>query len=164
MAIELDVATRLSTNLVHVYKLFGSVRHHAPRFHEAIEPTAYPLLFALGVRPMRVSEIADAIHSDLSVVSRQVSHLADLGIVEKRPDESDGRASVIALSDEGSEAIRRMQDSRGHWFQELMTGWEPADAEAFDAFLVQFIDTLDGQICQLRSGPKSPSTSTTTHP
>ena len=152
MAIEHDVAARLSTDLMKVYKLFGCARQHSPRRHDAIEPTAYPLLFALVEHPRRVSEIAEVIHSDLSVVSRQVSHLVEHGIVAKRPDEHDGRAQVIALSDEGAEVVRQLRESRAAWLQELMSDWDPADAAAFDRYLGQFIRTLDGRLDDLRSG------------
>ena len=54
MAISLDSATRLSTELVRVMKLFQSMRQHAPKLHPGVEPASYPILFNLIEEPRRV--------------------------------------------------------------------------------------------------------------
>src|SRR4051794_35740785 len=43
-------------------------------------------------RAVRVSALAEVLHSDVSTVSRQVSTLVDLGFVRRGPDPDDGRA------------------------------------------------------------------------
>ena len=63
----------LGDDLIRVVKLLHHVRQQAPRQHPQVDPMAYPLLFNLKVAPMRVSALAEALHSDVSTVSRQVS-------------------------------------------------------------------------------------------
>ena len=76
----------LGDDLVRVVKLLHHVRQQSPRQHPQVDPMAYPLLFNLKVAPMRVSALAEVLHSDVSTVSRQVSTLVDLGFVERGPD------------------------------------------------------------------------------
>ena len=58
MAISLENATQLSTDLVRVMKLFQSVRQHAPKLHPGVEAASYPILFNLVGEPRRVSLLA----------------------------------------------------------------------------------------------------------
>src|SRR5918993_1164591 len=93
----------LGDDLVRVVKLLHHVRQQAPRQHPQVDPMAYPLLFNLQAGPMRVSALAEAIHSDVSTVSRQVSTLVDLGFVTRGPDPDDRRAQALALTEAGTQ-------------------------------------------------------------
>ena len=68
----------LGDDLIRVVKLLHHARQQSPRAHPQVDPMAYPLLFNLKVAPMRVSALAEVLHSDVSTVSRQVSTLVDL--------------------------------------------------------------------------------------
>lgn len=143
MAISLETATRLSTDLVRITKLFQSMRQHAPKLHPGVEPASYPILFNLADEPRRVSLLADCIHSDVSTVSRQVSMLVSRGLLEKVADPQDGRAAMVSLSAEGAELVERLKASRGEWFRAMLQDWEPADAEAFGDHLARFAESFE---------------------
>lgn len=143
MPLSLETATRLSTDLVGVFKLFGALKQHAPRYHEGVEPAAYPVLFNLVDEPRRVSALADCIHSDVSTVSRQVSTLAVHGLVDKIPDPADGRAAMVSLSDSGRDLVERMKAGRGAWIQQVLADWEPAEAEQLIERLEQFTRSFE---------------------
>jgi DNA-binding MarR family transcriptional regulator len=143
MAISLETATRLSTDLVRVMKLFQSMRQHAPKLHPGVEPASYPILFNLADEPRRVSLLADCIHSDVSTVSRQVTTLVAHGLLEKVADPLDGRAFMVSLSTEGKDLVERLKASRGEWFVQMLKDWEPADAEAFGDHLERFAASFE---------------------
>ena len=143
MAISLENATQLSTELVRVMKLFQSLRHHTPKLHQGVEPASYPILFNLVDEPRRVSLLADCIHSDVSTVSRQVTMLVSHGLVAKVADAQDGRAFMVSLSAEGAELVERVKAARGEWFRQMLHDWEPADAEAFKDYLERFAVSFD---------------------
>jgi DNA-binding MarR family transcriptional regulator len=143
MAISLENATQLSTELVRVMKLFQSLRHHTPKLHPGVEPGSYPILFNLVGDPRRVSLLADCIHSDVSTVSRQVTMLVSHGLVDKVADPLDGRAFMVSLSAEGAELVERIKAARGEWFRQMLHDWEPADAEAFKDYLERFAVSFD---------------------
>ena len=105
----------LGDDLIRVVKLLHHVRQQAPRQHPQVDPMAYPLLFNLKVAPMRVSALAEVLHSDVSTVSRQVSTLVDLGFVVRGPDPDDGRAQALSLTDEGSALLTAIREDRDRW-------------------------------------------------
>jgi DNA-binding MarR family transcriptional regulator len=143
MAISLDLATRLSTDLVRVVKLFQSLRQHAPKLHPGVEAASYPILFNLVEGPRRVSVLAECVYSDVSTVSRQVTLLVSHGLLEKVADTQDGRAFMVSLSAEGAELVERLKASRGEWFRRMLKDWEPSEAEAFGDYLERFASSFD---------------------
>jgi len=143
MAISLEIAARLSNDLVSVMKMFQSMRQHAPKLHPGVEAASYPILFNLADEPRRVSLLAECVHSDASTVSRQVSLLASHGLLKKVADPQDGRAFMVSLSPEGKELVERLKASRGEWFRQMLVGWQPADAEAFAQYLERFAASFE---------------------
>ncbi|HEX7460843.1 MAG TPA: MarR family transcriptional regulator [Dermatophilaceae bacterium] len=157
MAISLESATRLSTELVRVMKLFQSMRQHAPKLHPGVEAASYPILFNLIEEPRRVSLLADCIHSDVSTVSRQVSMLASHGLLDKVADPLDGRAYMVSLSAEGKDLVERLKTGRGEWFREMLHDWEPAEVDAFNDQLDRFARSFEASRDQVRSIPFPPA-------
>ena len=164
MAISLDSATRLSTELVRVVKLFQSMRQHAPKLHPGVEPASYPILFNLCDGPRRVSLLAECVHSDVSTVSRQVTMLVSHGLVDKVVDTQDGRAYMVSLSAEGAELVERLKVSRGEWFRRMLSDWDPADAEAFGDYLERFATSFEASKDQIRSITLAPTLAPTLTP
>ena len=70
---------------------------------------------------MRVSARAGCAHSDVSTVSRQVSHLVTHGLLAKLPDPDDRRAHRVTLTDEGRAYVAAHPE-------ELARVWEPFDS------------------------------------
>jgi DNA-binding MarR family transcriptional regulator len=151
MAISLETASQLSTELVRVMKLFQSLRQNAPKLHPGVEPASYPILFNLVGEPRRVSLLADCVHSDVSTVSRQVTLLVSHGLLDKVADPLDGRAFMVSLSAEGEALVERLKASRGEWFRLMLHDWEPAEAEAFGDYLERFATSFEASRDHLRS-------------
>ncbi|MDZ7884163.1 MAG: MarR family transcriptional regulator [Mycobacterium sp.] len=61
---------------------------------------------------MRSSELATMVNSDPSTVSRQVAQLVERGHVERVPDERNGRAFVLAVTQSGREVAAAIQQRR----------------------------------------------------
>ena len=105
----------LGDDLIRVVKLLHVVRQHAPRRHPQVDPMAYPLLFNLKAGSLRVSALAERLHSDVSTVSRQVTTLVDLGFVTRGPDPDDGRAQALTLTAEGDFLYLDANIAYGTW-------------------------------------------------
>ena len=161
MAISLETASRLGTDLSRVMKLFQSMRQHAPKLHPAVEPASYPILFNLVDEPRRLSLLADCIHSDVSTVSRQVTMLVSHGLLEKVADPQDGRACMVSISAEGTELVERLKAGRGEWFRQMLHDWEPAEAEAFHDHLERFATSFEASTDQFSSMTFPPATTVT---
>jgi DNA-binding MarR family transcriptional regulator len=61
----------------------------------------------------RLSELAAQARMTLPAMSELVDDLQRLGIVERRPDPTDGRAKLICLTDAGWEAMRTARHAIG---------------------------------------------------
>jgi DNA-binding MarR family transcriptional regulator len=142
-AVQPETAQALSNTLVRVMKIMSAMKHQAPRQHPAIDPSHYPVLFCLSGEPQRVSAVAESIHSDVSTVSRQVTHLVHHGLLDKIGDPDDGRVQLLSLSPSGREVIDKLVRGRGQWFGQLLASWTDEDVRAFDAYLTRFGDDLE---------------------
>ena len=102
----------------------------------------------------RCSQLAATFGLDPSVISRQLSALTGLGLIERRPDAADGRASLTSLSPLGSQALAHTRALRGQWAAEALAGWSETDARA----LVDLIRRLTADL----QASAAPSHTTTT--
>jgi DNA-binding MarR family transcriptional regulator len=139
----------LGDDLIRVVKLLHLVRQQAPRQHPQVDPMAYPLLFNLKAAPLRVSALAEVLHSDVSTVSRQVSTLVDLGFVVRGPDPDDGRAQALSLTDEGSRLLTAIREDRDRWLQGLLADWSDDDVASFTTHLRHFASDLEASLPSL---------------
>ena len=139
----------IGDDLVRVVRLLHHVRQQAPRQHPQVDPMAYPLLFNLAAAPMRVSALAEAVHSDVSTVSRQVSTLVDLGFVTRGPDPDDGRAQALTLTEEGRVLLHAIREGRDRWLQGLLARWAGDDVVSFSHHLRHFAADLEASLSTL---------------
>ncbi|MCU1537531.1 MAG: hypothetical protein JWP82_1882 [Humibacillus sp.] len=147
MGVDEQEANSVFMAMLRVQKLLLAARNTAPRVHDGVDTTAYPVLFTIaGLGSVRVSDIAVRLHSDVSTVSRQVSALTGLGLVSKETDPSDGRAQVASLTDEGRSVLHDIQASRATWFQGLLPDWDADDVTGFVAQLTSLGDALDAHL------------------
>ncbi|GAB3305503.1 hypothetical protein GCM10027451_11780 [Geodermatophilus aquaeductus] len=91
----------------------------------------------------RCSALAAQAGVDVSVASRQVTALERSGLVERRPDPHDGRASLIRLSPAGATALAQTRALRAEWAVEALAGWDEDDARLLSALIERLTDDLD---------------------
>lgn len=145
----------LGDELVRVSRLLHVAKAQAPRKHPQVDPMAYPLLFNLKREPMRVSALADAVHVDVSTVSRQVSTLVELGLVERGPDPDDRRAQALSVTEEGSALLVAIREGRDRWLQDLLSDWSDDDVRTFSDQLARFASVLEDRLAD--PTPRNPS-------
>jgi DNA-binding MarR family transcriptional regulator len=93
--------------------------------------------------PMRASAIADYLHSDPSTVSRQVSTMVKEGLLERRADPEDGRASILALTSKADAVIAEHEHLRRSHFAEMLSNWTERDLSRFATMLRRFTDDFE---------------------
>ena len=88
--------------------------------------------------PLRASALAEEFHLDKGAVSRRLSHLDELGFVERTPDPADGRATLVAVTPEGKQQLAQAEEHRQTWLEERMNGWSEADLDLLVTMLGRY--------------------------
>jgi DNA-binding MarR family transcriptional regulator len=113
----------------------------AGELHPDLDGAAYGLLALLeDAGPLRASDLVAKLGLDKSTVSRQVSSLVALGLVDRTADPDDGRAQVLTTSEEGSARLRHIREvRRARWEADLAAdGWATDDVATLAALLHRF--------------------------
>lgn len=124
MAVTISNAGELTTALVRLIRLMMARERQLPRMHERVDSLTQPLVFKLADGPLRVSELADLTHSELSTVSRHVSNLERCGFVVKLPDPADGRAAQVSLTEVGRQTVARARAANAQRMSQILRGWD----------------------------------------
>ena len=123
-----------------VKRVIGERAHSV---HEDLQPASYLMLsWLVDQGPVRASSIVETFSIDKGAVSRQLQHLDDLGLIERTPDPADGRATLVAASDD---AVRRLADVTEHrrkWLDERLGEWDATELAQFVELLERYNDSL----------------------
>jgi DNA-binding MarR family transcriptional regulator len=112
--------------------------------HPDLQASAYLMLSWLTTNgPQRASAMAEAFDIDKGAISRQVQHLADLGLVDRTPDPDDGRAALVSASAEAVARLTEVHDDRRRWLDDRLDDWPEADLSEFVRLLGRYNATLD---------------------
>jgi DNA-binding MarR family transcriptional regulator len=114
----------------------------AGELHPDLDGSAYGLLALLqDLGPLRAGDLVARLGQDKSTVSRQVTKLVELGLVDRTADPVDGRAQVLAPSSEGSARLARIRAARRARWEADLSDW-PTDDVATLAELLERINTI----------------------
>ena len=112
--------------------------------HPDLQPGSYLVLTHLeATGSCRSSAIAEAFDMDKGAVSRQVQHLTELGLIERTPDPADGRAALLAVTDDARRRLADVQRHRRKYLDERLADWSDEDLRAFVDMLGRYNTSLD---------------------
>jgi DNA-binding MarR family transcriptional regulator len=145
-ASEEQLATEVSTllRLIHPLKAAAAREGGAVVGHDR---SAMLLLFPLMSAPQRPGSLAELAHADPSTISRQVAELVRGGLVRREPDPSDGRASLLAITDSGREVCAQMRRLRRELLAAAVAGWTDTEVATFGELLNRFNGALGEAYC-----------------
>ena len=103
---------------------------------------------------VRIAELAAELWVDPSVVSRHIGPLEKAGYVERRPDPSDGRASLLRLSAAGADVLSLVRDRRRDHLELALHDW-PTERVAT---LTDALSTIAVALGELREDPRAVAT------
>jgi DNA-binding MarR family transcriptional regulator len=135
---DIEVGRRLAGAMFGLGKQQASLAHRMSK--TGVDRSTIILLkHLIGLGPCRSSELAVAVHSDPSTVSRQVAALVRDGLVERRADPEDGRASVLAATEAGLQLLEEQRKRLGLALARVVRQWEPEDVSRFLELLERFV-------------------------
>ncbi len=135
--------------LMRQLSAIGSVRRELARSLPADCSSGSAAVLALLGRDgdMRIGRLAELLAVDMSVTSRHVTHLAELGWIDRSPDPADRRSRILRLTPEGRERLTELSGRTARLLAERLSGWSDEDVEL-----------LTGLLARLRAGFDDPRT------
>ena len=99
--------------------------------------------------PVRSSVVAEHLQADPSTVSRQVAALVKDGLIERRADPEDGRATLLVLTDQAGVVLKRHDDLRYHHFAKMLSSWSERDLAKFAGLMRRFTEDYETATTEL---------------
>lgn len=132
VAVQTDVDEALAEFQGHLNLIFARARslwkESAARIHPELQPAGYKLLtFIAHEGSANAHRLADRFEMDKSVVSRQMRMLEELGLVESRPDEADGRQRVLTATPTACTTLANLRSEHAARLQETLAGLTPEE-------------------------------------
>ncbi|WP_169736865.1 MarR family winged helix-turn-helix transcriptional regulator [Pseudonocardia spinosispora] len=118
-------------------------RSVASRVHPDIDGSLYAVLQVIAqAGPLRLIELADEFGLDKSTMSRHVTTLIQLGLVQRDPDPLDGRAFLLSPTTDGTDRLAAATSARRSEWRARLDGWTTADL----ADVVNALHRLNGDL------------------
>jgi DNA-binding MarR family transcriptional regulator len=113
---------------------------------DQLDPGIFWLLKTIAHKgPLRISDLAAAVHLDVSTVSRHVAQVERTGLIARTPDPVDGRAQLVGITDDGQQMLDQAFQRRRDLLESALSGWEPDDIAEFERLLGKFVTGVNSQ-------------------
>ncbi len=120
-------------------RLTRPVQLDGPAPETVLERPAYQCLRqVVDHGPLRPTALAVLLEVDLSVASRQLKALEDVGLVGRCPDPADARATLVSATAAGVEAFQATQRRRAEVVEEVVRDWPEEDRDELVRLLTRF--------------------------
>lgn len=131
----------IGTLLIRARKSLG-VR--AAMVHPDLKPMAFSAMMLLSrCGAMHQVTLTAQLDTDKAVVSRLLKQLEELGLISRTPDPADGRAMIVALTQEAHERYEATQDSARQALFNRLSKWDLEEVRLFAQLLAHFNEDLD---------------------
>ncbi len=113
-----------------------SWREAALTVHPDLQPLGYQVLTSIATgKATSARAIIERLQTDKSAVSRQVSQLEQLGLIESLPDPDDRRARVLVATDLAQERVAAARARYEERLGNRLRGWSADDLDHFSRLL-----------------------------
>jgi DNA-binding MarR family transcriptional regulator len=141
---NVDVAA-VADNFIALMRTFDKARARmlAAAAHD-VEWSAHVVLRCIDNEgPLRAGAVAQCLQSDPSTVSRQVASLVKDGLLVRRSDPDDGRASLLVLTPKADAVLAEHDRIRLDYFAQMLDGWDDADLRGFAGMLNRLTEAYE---------------------
>lgn len=139
---------RISEIISEFSEVFAFSRSRWSRYAEGIHPELsgvgmMVLQFIVRKGPLTATGLSQFLDMDKSMVSRQVSKLRELGLVEATPAPEDGRVMLLTGSETAQELIGGIRTQWAMAYRERFAGWSDEELESLRSGLHRFNAAAD---------------------
>jgi DNA-binding MarR family transcriptional regulator len=114
----------------------ASIRQTAAAIDPALSPFGLKILRALARSgPIHSSSVAEFLEVDRSIVSRHAKQLEELGLIELRPDPSDGRCRFLEATDTALVRLEENGAANDSMLHHHLESWSNDDLLQFAGYL-----------------------------
>ncbi len=143
-ATDLDRSSlEISAAVIAMVRQLNGIKSRLATSPHGEHATLVPLFHLVQHGPRRASDLAEQMCADPSTVSRQVAWLVKEGLVERRADPDDGRASILFPTDTGLATIREHRTRRGITMQPVIADWPQQDRDDFLRLLTKYTKGIE---------------------
>lgn len=108
-----------------------------------LDRALFPLLARIGRHgPIGVVDLADRTGRDHTTISRQMTRLEELGLIERRPSATDKRVREAEVSDKGRAMVAELNAARERLANRILASWNDAELDQLRVLLRRFADDL----------------------
>lgn len=139
-----DAQERIEQQLTMLFRRAQRVHIMGGYAGVELDRSAYAILCRLDDDgPQRLGALATVFGLDPSTITRQVQSLERAGLAKRSTDPRDRRVSLLALTDEGLDAVHATRSHRRGQLSQMLTHWPEDDVAVFASLLERFNDSLD---------------------
>ncbi|MGH3459035.1 MarR family winged helix-turn-helix transcriptional regulator [Aeromicrobium sp.] len=120
---------------------------HLADIHEELDYNTFLLLLAVcdAKGGVRASELAEGMRVHKSTVSRAVSTLERLGLLDRATHPDDGRAQILTVPQDARDRVEAFRARSHAWLTELLVDWSPSELSSFAQQLARLNDAAEKQ-------------------
>ena len=107
-----------------------------------LSPSALLVIERLRAGSMRVNDLGASVGITSGGITRQVQDLEAKGLIERKPDETDGRAAIVGLSGRGMDVARLVDGIRDFSTRQALRDWADDEVEQVAPLLERIADGL----------------------
>lgn len=112
----------------------------------SLDRALFPLLVGIErLGPIGIVELAGGTGRDYTTVSRQVTKLEQLGLVERRAVEGDARVRAAVITPKGKVMTDAVDVARERKARELFVEWSESDIDTLVSLLQRFAGDIEAQ-------------------
>ena len=141
-----DQIRQLHGSVLDILAVMNNPQRDEDMVHAAgisLDRALFPLLVSIErFGPIGVVELADRIGRDYTTVSKQVSKLHNLGLVERRSNARDGRVRETAVTPEGKAMTDLVDAARERIGRAIFETWDNDDISALVRLTRKFADAI----------------------
>ena len=137
--------TEIETSIAEIFRAGRTwSKELAGQFLPELSPMGFGILrHVMRSGPVRSHDIVESFDMDKGSVSRMITGLRDLGLVETTVDPDDRRSTLISGTEKAEAAFVKFREEAHRRYEAIFAGWSTDDVARFATLLHRFDESFD---------------------